>query len=114
MSWAEKTFKRGEVIMKEGDVGQSFFKLLDGKAGVYADYTKKNPFRLGFLNAGEFFGEMAILEASPRSATVVAESAVRYQTWPRPRRRQELFQGESRSDNRAYEAPWKQDPGNGI
>lgn len=76
MSWAEKTFKRGEVIMKEGDVGQSFFKLLDGKAGVYADYTKKNPFRLGFLNAGEFFGEMAILEASPRSATVVAESAV--------------------------------------
>lgn len=76
MSWAEKTFKRGEVIMKEGDVGKSFFKLLDGKAGVYADYTKKNPFRLGFLNAGEFFGEMAILEASPRSATVVAESAV--------------------------------------
>ena len=76
MSWAEKTFKRGEVIMKEGDVGNSFFKLLDGKVGVYADYTKKNPFRLGFLNPGEFFGEMAILEASPRSATVIAESAV--------------------------------------
>lgn len=76
MGFAEKTFKKGEIIIKEGDVGKSFFKLLEGKAGVYADYAKKNPFRLGFLNAGEFFGEMSILEAYPRSATIVAETAV--------------------------------------
>jgi CRP-like cAMP-binding protein len=76
MGFAEKTFKKGEIIIKEGDVGKSFFKLLEGKAGVYADYAKKNPFRLGFLNAGEFFGEMSILEAYPRSATIVAEIAV--------------------------------------
>ena len=76
MGSVEKSFKKGEIIMKEGDVGKSFFKLLEGKAGVYADYAKKNPFRLGFLNAGEFFGEMAILEESPRSATIVAETAV--------------------------------------
>ena len=76
MGSVEKSFKKGEIIMKEGDVGKSFFKLLEGKAGVYADYAKKNPFRLGFLNTGEFFGEMAILEASPRSATIVAETAV--------------------------------------
>lgn len=76
MGSVEKSFRKGEIIMKEGDVGKSFFKLLEGKAGVYADYAKKNPFRLGFLNAGEFFGEMAILEASPRSATIVAETAV--------------------------------------
>lgn len=76
MGSVEKQFRKGEIIMKEGDVGKSFFKLLEGKAGVYADYAKKNPFRLGFLNAGEFFGEMAILEASPRSATIVAETAV--------------------------------------
>lgn len=76
MGSIEKSFKKGEIIMKEGDIGKSFFKLLEGKAGVYADYAKKNPFRLGFLNAGEFFGEMAILEASPRSATIIAETAV--------------------------------------
>jgi len=76
MGSVEKTFKKGEIIMKEGDVGKSFFKLLEGKAGVYADYAKKNPFRLGFLNEGEFFGEMAILEESPRSATIIAETAV--------------------------------------
>lgn len=76
MGSIEKSFRKGEIIMKEGDVGKSFFKLLEGKAGVYADYAKKNPFRLGFLNAGEFFGEMAILEESPRSATIVAETSV--------------------------------------
>ena len=74
MSLVEKTFNQGEVIIKEGDIGKSFFQLIEGRAGVYADYDKKEPFRLAILEAGEFFGEMAILEAYPRSATVVAES----------------------------------------
>lgn len=73
MSLAEKTFKKGEVIIKEGDIGKTLFYINEGKVGVYTDYGKKNPFRLGFLGAGEFFGEMAILEAYPRSATIVAE-----------------------------------------
>lgn len=76
MGIAEKTFKKGEIIIKEGDIGKSFFQLVEGRAGVYADYDKKEPFRLAILEAGEFFGEMAILEAYPRSATVVAESNV--------------------------------------
>ncbi len=74
MAIAEKMIKRGEIIIKEGDIGKSFFQLIEGRAGVYADYDKKEPFRLAILEAGEFFGEMAILEAYPRSATVVAES----------------------------------------
>ena len=73
MGLAEKTYKKGEIIIKEGDVGKTLFFINEGKAGVYVDYGKKNPFRLGFVEAGEFFGEMAILEAYPRSATVVAE-----------------------------------------
>ena len=73
MGLAEKTFKKGEIIIKEGEVGKTLFFINEGKAGVYVDYGKKNPFRLGFVEAGEFFGEMAILEAYPRSATVVAE-----------------------------------------
>jgi len=73
MGLAEKTFNKGEIIIKEGDVGKTLFYIQEGKAGVYVDYGKKNPFRLGILEAGEFFGEMAILEAYPRSATVVAE-----------------------------------------
>ena len=73
MSLAEKTFRKGEVIIKEGDIGKTLFYINEGKVGVYTDYGKKNRFSLGFLGAGEFFGEMAILEAYPRSATIVAE-----------------------------------------
>ena len=76
MGLVEKTFSQGEVIIKEGDIGKSFFQIVKGKAGVYADYGKADPFRIAVLEAGEFFGEMAIIEEYPRSATVVAIGTV--------------------------------------
>lgn len=76
MSLSQKTFKNGEEIIKEGDIGKSFYLLTEGKAGVYANYEKNNPFRIAVLEPGEYFGEMAILEAYPRSATVVATGNV--------------------------------------
>ena len=72
MSLSQKAFKTGEEIIKEGDIGKSFYLLTEGKAGVYANYEKNNPFRIAVLEPGEYFGEMAILEAYPRNATVVA------------------------------------------
>ena len=77
MGLAEKTFSQGEVIIKEGDIGNSFFRILEGKAGVYADYGKDDPFRIAVLETGEYFGEMAIIETYPRSATIVAIGNVR-------------------------------------
>lgn len=76
MGIVEKTFKNGEVIIKEGDIGKSFFQLVSGNAYVYAGYGKNDQVQLSILNEGEFFGEMAILEAYPRSATVVARGTV--------------------------------------
>ena len=77
MGIAEKTFNRGEIIIKEGDIGKSFFRLMEGTAGVYSNFGKKDEFRLGAIESEEFFGEMAILEAYPRSATIVAETPVK-------------------------------------
>ncbi len=76
MSLSQRTFKNGEEIIKEGDIGKSFYLLTEGKAGVYANYDKNNPFRIAVLESGEYFGEMAILEAYPRNATVVATGNV--------------------------------------
>jgi len=76
MGLVEKTFKNGEVIIKEGDIGKSFFQLIDGSAFVYAGFGKNDQVKLAVLEPGEFFGEMAILEAYPRSATVVAKGSV--------------------------------------
>ena len=76
MGLVEKTFKNGEVIVKEGDTGKSFFQLVDGSAYVYAGSGKDDQIKLGVMEAGEYFGEMAILEAYPRSATVIAKGSV--------------------------------------
>ena len=76
MSLIEKTYRNGEVIIREGDSGKSFFRILEGSAEVYSDYGKLEQLRLAGLEAGEYFGEMSILEEYPRSATIVANGDV--------------------------------------
>ena len=77
MSTIEKTYVNGEVIIKEGDIGNSFFQLLQGNAGVYVNYGKEDQVKLTVLKEGQYFGEMAVIEAYPRSSTVVAEGDVK-------------------------------------
>ena len=67
-----KEFKNGEVIFRQGDPGESMYDIFSGRVGVYAAYGTENEKLLTELKAGEFFGEMGLLEKAPRSATVVA------------------------------------------
>lgn len=76
MDSIKKTYVNGEIIIKEGDIGNSFFQLLSGSAGVYVNYGKADQVKLTVLNEGQYFGEMAVIEAYPRSSTVVAEGSV--------------------------------------
>ena len=77
MGLVVKTFNNGDVIVKEGDMGRSLFRLVEGSADVITDHDTSDPFRLAVLNEGDYFGEMAIFEEYPRSATVVARGTVR-------------------------------------
>lgn len=77
MALIEKTFSSGEIIINEGEMGSSFFRILDGRAYVFSNYGKKDQFQLAVLDAGEYVGEMSILEAYPRSATIVASGHTR-------------------------------------
>ncbi|HJQ51381.1 MAG TPA: cyclic nucleotide-binding domain-containing protein [Gaiellaceae bacterium] len=65
----------GTSIVRAGDAGTAFFVLIDGTARVIP--AKGRARRLG---AGDFFGEMALLDDSPRSADVVADGEVRVMT----------------------------------
>ena len=76
MDSIKKTYVNGEIIIKEGDIGNSFFQLLSGSAGVYVNYGEADQGKLTVLNDGQYFGEMAVIEAYPRSSTVVAEGSV--------------------------------------
>ena len=77
MSAIEKTFSNGEVIIKEGDSGNSFFQILEGNATVYKNYGKDDQVKLTVLTPGQYFGEMAVIETYPRSSTVVADGEVK-------------------------------------
>ena len=77
MSTTERIYNDGGIIIKEGDIGNSFFKLLEGHAGVYVNYGQEDQIKLTVLDAGQYFGEMAVIETYPRSTTIVAEGSVR-------------------------------------
>ena len=61
----------GTVIAREGDPGVGLFILLDGTAEVSIGGRKK-----ATLGPGEFFGEIALLDGGPRTATVMAKTDV--------------------------------------
>ena len=70
----EKVFGKGEVIFREGDLGDSFFQIVDGLAGVYLGYGTADEKKLTEMKPGQYFGEMAVIEAWPRSTTIKAET----------------------------------------
>lgn len=63
----EKLFNKGDVIFNKGDQGDTFFRIAAGSVEIVDDGKQ-----LVTLKEGEYFGEMAILEAYPRSASAVA------------------------------------------
>ena len=69
----EQSYDDGEVLFREGDPGDRLFILLSGAMNVYVERDGK-VISYNRLQAGEFFGEMALIEAVPRSATVRAEA----------------------------------------
>ena len=62
----------GTILTRAGEPGTEFFLIVDGS--VRAEVSAEKQARLG---PGDCFGEMSLLDGGPRSATVVAETAVR-------------------------------------
>jgi CRP-like cAMP-binding protein len=68
----ERTFKSGQDIAKEGEGGLNFFVVESGEAGVFVGGAKVRT-----LAPGDSFGEVALVDKTPRSATVTAETDMR-------------------------------------
>ncbi|HSB61543.1 MAG TPA: cyclic nucleotide-binding domain-containing protein [Vicinamibacteria bacterium] len=66
------SFKRGDVILREGDAGDSLYMLTSGMVRAFRKDGSGRQVRLADLREGAFFGEGSILTGGPRTATVAA------------------------------------------
>jgi CRP/FNR family transcriptional regulator, cyclic AMP receptor protein len=68
----EREAPEGERLTQEGQPGTEFFVLVEGAVTV-----RRGGRKLAVLGPGDWFGEMAILRYTPRTATVIASSPLR-------------------------------------
>lgn len=69
------SYAEGDVLFRQGDVGDAAFVIINGEAEVSID-TDKGPLVVARLRDHDFVGEIAILCDVPRTATVTARSTV--------------------------------------
>jgi CRP/FNR family cyclic AMP-dependent transcriptional regulator len=72
-----KIYQDGEDIIRQGNVGDSMYVVQAGRVEVVQASDDGEDQHLAFLEAGDFFGEMAVFEKEVRSATVRAAGEAR-------------------------------------
>ena len=74
-----KTFTKGETIIKQGDKGDVFFILDEGKAHAEKVFEEgKEPQKVKKYESGGFFGELALLKNEPRAASIIADTNCKF------------------------------------
>ena len=68
----ETEIAAGETVFEKGELGDSLYMIVNGKVRVHDEGRTLN-----YLETGDVFGEMALLDPQPRSASVVAERDTR-------------------------------------
>lgn len=68
----DRSFPEGAAVTREGEAGVGFFVVVDGSATVSVGGEER-----ATIGPGDSFGEMALLDEGPRSATIVAATDLR-------------------------------------
>lgn len=66
----EQRYMEGARVVREGDLGDTFYVILEGQAKVIGPSGRV----VNHLRPGDFFGEISLLDGGPRTASVVAET----------------------------------------
>ena len=69
----ERRLAPGELLFREGDEGQEMYVVLEGRVMIYKFIPGAGEEALAFLERGDYFGEMALIDREPRSAWARAD-----------------------------------------
>ena len=73
----EVVFEPGEVVIQRGEMGETMFLMISGEVSVHIGDADGNEIEVDRIKAGDYFGEMALFEDVPRSATIRTETESR-------------------------------------
>lgn len=68
----ELKLKKNEVIFRQGDPSDCMYRIEEGRVGIFLDYGTADQRKLTELTAGQFLGEMGLLDSAKRSAAAVS------------------------------------------
>ena len=83
-----RRFRRGETVFHVGDPGDALFIVVSGSIKITLPADTGDEAILATLRPGDFFGELALLDGAPRSATAIAIEATEMYMLPRDRFRE--------------------------
>ncbi len=73
----ERRFEAGETVFYEGTLGNSFFIILEGVVEIWKGHEDTKQNRIAAFRKGQLFGELAIIDGFPRSASAIAKTPAR-------------------------------------
>lgn len=73
----ERMFAEGAVVFRQGDAGDSLHVIMHGRVRISVSSAQGNEATLGFIDRGDCFGDMAILDGGARTATATAVAPTR-------------------------------------
>lgn len=73
----EESYRKNDVIFREGDVGDKLYLILEGKVRISRQVQGMGEEALAVLGPGEAFGEMALIDDIPRSADALVHENCR-------------------------------------
>ena len=71
-SVGSQSFERGETIFHQGSIGSALYIIVGGQVRIYTISAAGQELTLAIFRAGQFFGELALLDGQPRSASAKA------------------------------------------
>lgn len=79
-----REYRAGETVFAQGDPGLGMYIIQEGDVGIVMDDRQGRRRELSVLSVGDFFGEMGLIDESPRSATALCRTDCRLVGFFRP------------------------------